>query len=403
MRIEQLVRSAGLALAVLGLLASRAGAEPYLMVREGAKCSACHTNQTGGGKRTAFAHIHAHDIEHDIELLPIPPGTKPFNGELNSYVSVGGDLRVANTSTFEDRPDSLGRVPENRVFRRSVTSNNTAVNEVLGYLQIDLFSDIATFYADENLTSGATNREAFGLLQHFLPKTGYDWLDYLLGDSYFKAGRMFPAYGLRVQDDEAFIRSKSGFTFGNFVEGGEIGTQPGPFFLASSITNSSEPGGKDVQATFNGYGVFEDIPVVRNVVAGASYARRPNTKSDVKAFYGGSNIWKFTYLGEIDLIDDPKVQYVTYGEVDLLLFDWLNVRGTFDFLKARLDRDATRFAIGLEPFISRVIQPRIQYRINNGPNEAFAPGASASDRATTGAANADANKDELRIELHLFF
>ena len=402
MRTEQLARIAALVLAAAGLVASQARAEPYLMVREGAKCSACHTNVTGGGKRTAFAHIHAHDIEHDLELLPVPPGTKPFNGELNSYVSVGGDLRVKNVSTFEDRPDSLGRVPENRAFRRSVTSNSTSVDEVLGYLQIDLFSDIATFYADENLTSGATNREAFGLLQHLFPKTGYDWLDYVLGDSYFKAGRMFPAYGLRVQDDEAFIRAKSGFTFGNFVEGGEIGTQPGPFFLASSITNSSEPGGKDVQATFHGYGVFEDIPVVRNVVAGASYARRPNTK-DVAAFFGGSNIWKFTYLGELDLIDDPKIQYVTYGEVDLLLFDWLNVRGTFDFLKARLDRDATRFAIGLEPFISRVIQPRIQYRINNGPNEPFAPGASASDRATVGAANADANKDELRIELHVFF
>src|SRR5438093_4770794 len=109
MRIEQLMspfgRSAALALAVLGLLASQARAEPYLMVREGAKCSACHTNQTGGGKRTAFAHIHAHDIEHDLEVLPIPAGTKPFNGEVNSYISLGGDFRMRNTTVFQDRPD----------------------------------------------------------------------------------------------------------------------------------------------------------------------------------------------------------------------------------------------------------------------------------------------------------
>src|SRR5437870_7498538 len=134
-RIEQLVRIAAIALAAGGLLASQARAEPYLMVREGAKCSACHTNQTGGGKRTAFAHIHAHDIEHDLELLPVPPGTKPFNGEVNSYVSIGGDLRVRNSTIFQDKPDALGRVPENNPFRRGVLSNDSTVNEVLGVLQ----------------------------------------------------------------------------------------------------------------------------------------------------------------------------------------------------------------------------------------------------------------------------
>src|SRR5436309_10503892 len=118
MRTEQLVRIAAIALAAVGLVASQARAEPYLMVREGAKCSACHTNQTGGGKRTAFAHIHAHDIEHDLDLLPVPPGVKPFNGEINSYASIGGDLRVQNITVFQDHPDRLGRVPTNEVFRR---------------------------------------------------------------------------------------------------------------------------------------------------------------------------------------------------------------------------------------------------------------------------------------------
>ena len=82
MRAEQLIP---LLVALVLCAAGAARAEPYLMVREGAKCSACHTNQTGGGKRTAFAHIHAHDIEHDLDLLPVPAGVKPFNGEINSY------------------------------------------------------------------------------------------------------------------------------------------------------------------------------------------------------------------------------------------------------------------------------------------------------------------------------
>jgi hypothetical protein len=378
------MRAAGLVSAVFAaalvlLAVAPAGAEPYLMVRQGAKCSACHTNETGGGKRTPFAHIHGKDILHDLDLLPIPPGMKAFNGELNSYASIGSDLRVRNTTVFTDRGPS---VPQNQAFRRSVTSNDTKVNEFLMYGQIDLWPDIVTLYLDEDFTTGANTREAFGLIHGVLP-----W------ETYLKAGRFFPPYGLRVQDDQAFIRARTGYTFQNPDEGGEIGIQPGPFFVATSVTNgvNSPAGPKDVQASGNGYTVFEDVPVVRTVTTGASFARQSN-KRWVGGFYGGANLWKFTYLGEFDFINDRKMgsagrndQYAAYAELDLLLFDWLNLRGTFDFVKVAGDRDQTRYTIGAEPFINKVIQPRIQYRINNGiPSEPTQ------------------NQDELWLELHLF-
>jgi hypothetical protein len=355
-------------------------AEPYLVPRAGAKCSACHTNQTGGGKRTAFAYIHAHDILHDLDLLPIPEGVKAFNGELNTWVSVGGDLRVRNSTLFEDDPGPDGRVPENRAFRRDTISNDLSVFEFLGYAQVDLWPDVATVYVDYNLEGGATNREVFGMLRGFLP-----W------DTYVKAGRMFPAFGLRVHDDEAFTRGRSGFTFQNPDEGAEVGIAPGPFFIASTITNG-EGGDKDVQATINGYGVFEEVPVVRNVLAGLSFARQSD-KRNVTAFYGGANLWRFTYLGEVDIISDSIPEsptrsdtFAAYAELNLLLLDWLNLRGTFDFAKISRDRDRTRYAIGAEPFINRVIQPRIQYRINNGPPD-----------------QPEINRAELVVEMHFFF
>ncbi len=383
MRAEQLTRgrlAVAAALAALLALARGAGAEPYLMVREGAKCSDCHTNQTGGGKRTPFAQIHAKDILHDLEVLPIPSGVKPFNGELTPWMSIGADLRVRNATVFEDDPSRrTGRVRENRAFRRDVVSNDSQVNEFLMYLQVDLWPDLVTLYVDENFNGGATNREVFGLFRGFLP-----W------GTYAKAGRFFPTFGLRVHDDQAFIRSRSGFTFQNPDEGGEIGIQPGPFFLATSVTNG-QPGDKDVQATVNGYGVFDDLPVVRNAVAGASYARQSDRRW-VAGFYGGANLWKFTYLGELDLIDDRTVastarrdQYAAYAEVNLLLLDWLNLRGTFDFVKVARDRDQVRYAIGAEPFIDRYIQPRVQCRVNNGPPR-----------------QPELNQAELWFELHLF-
>jgi hypothetical protein len=379
MRAQQLTRLAAILALTLVVVAPSAHAEPYLMVRAGAKCSDCHTNQTGGGKRTPFAQIHARDILHDLDLLPIPRGVKAFNGEVNSWISMGGDLRVRNTTTFQDPPKN-GRVSNDKAFREDVTSNDTEVYEFLGYLQVDLWPDVATFYVDENLNGGATNREVFGLFKGFLP-----W------DSYFKAGRMFPAFGLRVFDDEAFIRSRSGFTFQNPDEGAEIGTAPGPFFIASTVTNGQD-GDKDVQATVNAYAVIQDLPVVKHLMGGTSFARQSD-KRNVAAVYGGSNLWRFTYLGEVDFIHDHQVstvgkrdQLAAYAEVDFLIFDWLNIRGTFDFVKVSNDQDQVRYAIGAEPFINRVIQPRIQYRINNGvPTEP------------------DQNQDQLVVELHLFF
>jgi hypothetical protein len=342
---------------------------------------------TGGGKRTPFAHIHARDILEDLDLLPVPPTVKGFNGQINEYLSIGGDLRVRNSTLFQDRFNKQGNVPENKVFRRHVVSNDTSINEFLGYAQVDLLPDYVTLYGDFNLDGGVTNREGFGLIRGFLPY-----------DTYVKAGRFFPTFGLRVQDDSAFVRARTGYTFQNPDEGGEIGFAPGPFFIATSITNGPS-GDKDVAATVNGYGVFEDIPVVKTIMTGGSFARQTD-KRLAAAYYVGSNFWRFTYLGEIDWIDDHTVasshgrrdQYAAYGEIDFLVFDWLNLRGTFDFVKVTHDRDQTRYAIGAEPFINRYIQPRIQYRINNGPP---VPGENPRELID--------NQNELLFELHFFF
>jgi len=396
MRARQLIVLTALVTAsLLGPPAVRG--EPYFMVRSGAKCNDCHVNQTGGGMRTAFAHIHARDILRDLNFLPLPSGVKPLNPQVHERVRLGLNLRVRDTMIFEDRRDRRGRVPNNEAFRSRVRSNEIDVNQFLAFGLVDLWPDVLQFYVDEDLNGGANNREVMGIIRGFLP-----W------DAYVKFGRLFPTYGLRVQDDQAFIRARSGFTFQNPDDGAEMGFAPGPFFVATSITNGIE-GDRDLQATVNGYGVFEDVPVVRNVLAGASFARQSSERW-VAGLYGGANLWRFTGLGEFDLIDDrtfervtatdaggrefvvdrvptatSKDQFAAYAELNFLLLDWLNLRGTFDFVKVAGDRDQTRYAVGLEPFLNRFLQPRLQYRINNGP-----PGMP------------DLNTAELLFELHMF-
>src|SRR5437879_539140 len=82
-------------------------AEPYFAVREGLKCSACHTNMNGGGKRSDLVSTHARDLLHYPTFFGVfsnPP--EFFTGEINKYLALGADLRANETATFQDgKPD----------------------------------------------------------------------------------------------------------------------------------------------------------------------------------------------------------------------------------------------------------------------------------------------------------
>jgi hypothetical protein len=282
---------------------------------------------------------------------------------------------VRNTTVFSDRGPT---VPENKAFRRSVTSNDTKVNEFLLYGQVDLWPDLVTLYADEDFTTGGQHPRSVRAPPR-LPSVGHvpEGRPPLPGLRAPRAGRP----GLHPLAD--------GYTFQNPDEGGEIGIQPGPFFLASSVTNgrNSPAGPKDVQATINGYTVFEEGPGRAQRHGRGSFARQSNKRW--WAVLRRRESLEVHLPRRVRLHRRPEdgerrpprsVRGVRRG--GLLLFDWLNIRGTFDFVKVAGDRDQTRYAIGAEPFINRVIQPRIQYRINNGiPSDPDAEPGRALDRA----------------------
>jgi hypothetical protein len=379
------------------LSAAMAGAEPYMAVREGFRCSGCHVNQTGGGKRNELMVAHARDVLHypKLELLDwLSAPAEVFTGELNRYVGLGANLRVSNTATFQEQPDANGRVKNNTAFRGRLEENELDVNEAVAFLEVRLIPERLTFYVDQRFAPVTDTREAWGLLR--LP-----W------EVWVKAGRMFLPYGLQLQDDTAFIRGgrngsvTTDFSFEQQQPAAAVGWERGPFSVIAAVSEGA-PRDRDVRVTGTAMALFTDLPVVRNLLVGGSATRvgPPDVQSVVFGFFAGTNLERATLLTEIDFRSDDtpatggraQGTFIQYSELNYLLFDWLNAKVAFQYadddgdLSSRTNDSEHGVLVGIEPFWNRFLQTRLFYRVYNGI---------ASEPAH--------NQDLLTLELHTFF
>ncbi|MDH3715371.1 MAG: hypothetical protein OET44_16165, partial [Gammaproteobacteria bacterium] len=222
-----------LLICVVGLAftgAANVRAEPYLAIQEGYKCSKCHVNMTGGGKRTDFANVYVQtrlstkflnwreitkaDGEEDDEDNPYRTDSTSsfFTGRLNEYVAIGGDFRWLYEVTEE-----------------SGSPNEEAFNQRKQniYLEVDLIPERVILY--QTLAEGGDAREIWGLYKNELWSEPY----------YLKVGQFFLPYGLRLQDDTAFTRSVTGFTYGTTDVGLEVGFEPGAWAFHVAVTNGT--------------------------------------------------------------------------------------------------------------------------------------------------------------------
>ena len=378
-------------------------AEPYMAIREGRKCGTCHVNNTGGGMRTLLANTHLQEITHYRDIFPdLDEASEVFNGQITSFFSIGGDLRVTDSIVFQDEPDATGRVPH-KFLRGRVDENILDVREGALYFDVQLIEDFLSVYTDLNLAPGSpVAREVFGLLRGVIPWQGY-----------LKAGRFYLDYGLKMETDnlfsvitpsqDLFVRGRTGTGFTGFDSGIEIGFQPGPWHFTTSVTDPSS-GDTGVRITSNAYGMWRDLPVVENAMLGASFLYNSPTGSDqyIYGFYGGSNLGPLEYQAEIDFIhqsfDDRESvgTFLAYGEINYLLLDWINAKvfGEYadnDGMRSSSGSERTRsaqnrFGFGVEPFLGRFLQARLFYSIANGPKDV-----------------PDTNQNRLILELHVFF
>jgi len=338
------------------LLAGPAPAEPHFSARTGLRCARCHTSPTGGGKRTPYGALYAYTnlaLSWTRPRAIVPTrgeqgsswvSAMMASGEVTSWLALGADLRVANTTTFTGQ-------------REEWESSFDATEGNL-YLELRPWPDRIVLYVDEEVAAGgARSREAWALIRG-------PWSTYL------RAGWLLPPFGLRVLDDEAYTRRVTGANFANSDMGLELGLDIGPLFGALALTNGSfSAADNDHYKAL--WGLLElDLDVGRVGLSGAYNPSESGCRAMMGSFVA-LRLGRLVLQGELDMIADRPADSARWGyglaglaELDLLLTRGLSLRGGYDYHDADLDlaRDRRqRFRFGVDLFPLRMVELKLYY------------------------------------------
>lgn len=345
-----------------------AHAEPYLAVRAGGECMMCHTNPTGGGKRNVFGNVYA---QRTLAARYVENAGN-WDGSLNRFLSLGADYR--GEFRFNDTPG-----------QSSMTE--FSYEETLLYLELQPVPGRVSLYVDEKLGPGsATTREAYGLL----------WLQ--PGESYVKAGRFFLPYGLRVEDDGAFIRSVTGISYDTPDDGVELGLEHGFWSAQLALTNGSGGGNEQDNDKRVSINAVYTQPRWR-IGASANNNETTSGERDMYGIYAGVRTGPVSWLLELDQIRDTLVnssetdQTVSLVEANWLLRQGSNLKFTYEWHEfdsavpgPSVDDNRERMSLVWEYFPLQYMQLSMGYRDQQAP---------LIDQA--------GNRDTAFVQLHLFF
>ena len=268
---------------------------------------ACHINPDGGGQRNAFGRAFGQAI------LPAKANAFDVNklAQLTQYLTIGSDVRF-NATAQQDSNEQ--------------TSKSFDVGSALIYANIVIPETGLSFYIDQQIAPGAAiNREAWAMIS-------FD------SGNLLKVGKMFLPYGIRIEDDGAFIRQVTGMNFDNGDNGIEYTVNYEKsainLFMAngtSQITNDDD--------TFL-YGIRAEH-LFSNYRLGSSFVFN-NNEQQTKMFnlYSGASWGKFTLLAELDLINltllnnssaTETKQLITFAEINYQWQKGLNIKVTAEY------------------------------------------------------------------------
>jgi len=349
------------------LAVSTVRAEPYVAVQSGLKCAACHTNPSGGGKRTPFGLAYAATSMSHTQWSPVG-GDEPYTGEVTRWFAVGGDLRAAYEQ--EETPTQ----PDRSEFDVSRATIYAELRAIPGRLR---------FYIDQQVAPGGSiNREAFALIT---PGDGRLTL---------KAGKFFLPFGLRLEDDTAFVRQVTGINFTTPDQGIEAGLELDRWSAQFALTNGTAGAPENDTSKQISMRASHILPGWR---IGASYNLNNADLGDREMYgvFAGVRTGPVAWLAEIDVINDELAGGAEQQSVaGLLEANWRIARGHnlklgYEIYDPDDNIDAddrSRASVVWEFWPFQGLQSRVGIRSNDGV-----------------AALPPTNQDRLFAELHVYF
>jgi hypothetical protein len=330
----------------LALSIAAAHAEPYLAARTGFKCSQCHLNKVGGGGRTEYGQAYTQYkllMSQSQEWVrgSRSEGVSSFDPKLNDAVTIGANFRAEQSAFLKNGS--------------AASKNELGIAEANLYVNVELVKNFLSLYIDQTMAPASANREMWVMARN------------LPANSYVRVGNTLLPYGLRLTDDQAFIRANTNYTYSNPAVAGEIGIEPGPVSFIANLSNTR-------LSTIGSY-------VHRRFRVGGSYS------TDVKGAanqtfvtygpFATANFGRFTMLGEVDFIKKantadtlPDIKQVAhFYELNFLAMQGVNLKGTYEYLDrntavANKHDGQDRMTFGIETFPIQHLQLALYYRLN---------------------------------------
>jgi len=357
----------GLLIATAAILnVELAHAEPYLAVESGLHCRSCHVNPTGGGKRNVFGTLWARN--QLSETIAFPGEGPGWTGAVNSWLGVGGNYRGGYSDT--DIPGVQG-------------SSETTTTQGTVYLEVQAIPELLTIYVDGRVAPDQSEtREAYALLK--------------LSDSRYtiKAGQFFLPFGLRLHDDSAFVRERSGINFATPDDGVEFGLELPTWSAQFAVSNGTAGAGSESGRRQYSLSATHVRPRWR---VGASLNINEDNLGDrsMVAVFAGYRTGPITWLAEMDFITDEipgqpdRDIYATLVEGNWRIRKAHNLKLSYDFVDpsdGTSEDERERYSILWEYTPVQLVQTRLGFRTYNGVPE-----------------DPLSNRDQLFAELHVYF
>ncbi|MGA3286905.1 MAG: hypothetical protein ABSD46_05745 [Bacteroidota bacterium] len=292
------------------------------------KCQNCHIDPNGGGMRNYYGAVM-----YGRETLPVRAWANDstmnnFTTRLNDFVSIGMDMRTLFTYQQQRDYTSFNQM-QGDIYISARLANNL------------LLSVTKTLFHDF---------EIFGIAQ-VLPANGY-----------VKVGRFTPAYGTRIDDHTAFIRSKTVFPLYRREDTGiELGISP-----ASMTWNAGVYNGEDGSDPSNGWirlvttraeALFRLENLNCSLGGSAWYNKGLFGTLTMFGGFAGASYKDVTIQAELDIKKDKSTlgtnEFISYIEINYLVLDGVDLKFMYDFYDPDIDYKTgseSRYSIGAEFF-----------------------------------------------------